>query len=220
MLTKRMCRLVVLSIGCAAAPSFAAENIVSREREALRRSNAALNEARQQMATLQNQNLATQREKGAALAEAAAAQQLADATAAQSRRQQQELTQLRNELQAQQQRSVLASKEHNEQMAELKQSASQRTEQIEALRRELTQRRQAVASVTQLLERATQALTEAEEKNRQMHLLARQALALYRNKSSADVAAQQELLLGLAQIRIDNTAEELRTQLDAQRLPR
>jgi gas vesicle protein len=211
---------VGLCIGCASAPLLAAENTASREREALRRSNAALNEARQQIATLQNQNLASQREKDAAVGEAAEAEQRASAATARERRQQQELLQLRNELQSQQQRAAQALKDHSGQAAQSEQSAKEQARQLDTLRRELAQRTQAVAAVTQLLERATQALADAEEKNRQMHLLARQALALYRGKSSDDAAAQQELFLGLAQIRIDNVAEELRTQLDAQRLPR
>jgi hypothetical protein len=77
-----------------------------------------------------------------------------------------------------------------------------------------------VSSVTQLLQRSTEALADAEAKNRQLHTLAVQAVERYRSKTPAETAMQGDPLFGLTQVRIENVADELRAQMDAQKIVR
>jgi hypothetical protein len=45
------------------------------------------------------------------------------------------------------------------------------------------------------------------------------AVEAYRSKGFGDVAAQREPVFGLRAVELENVAETLRTQIDAQRLP-
>ena len=210
-------RLLALAVTAACVLPAAAQDNNSREREALRRAQAALNDTRRELAAAQAERSGLQREKEAAAAQAQAAQQARDGLQAQLRGLQQQLAALRAEqqVQAERQRS-----EREADTAAAAQRQRQAATQQAELQAQLDESRRANASVTQLLERATRALAEAEDKNRQLHALALQAVERYRAKTPAEAALQGDPLLGLTQVRIENEAEALRAQADALRLPR
>ncbi|MCR5867680.1 hypothetical protein [Aquincola sp. J276] len=179
----------------------------SREREALRRAQAALNDTRRELAALQAERAQLLRDREAAAAQAAAAEQARQALLAQHGRLQQQLAALRS---AQEAQAAADAQRHAQATAD---AAAQAT----ALQQRLAEQQRSNAAVTALLERATQALAASEDRNRQLHALALQAVERYRSKTPTEAALQGDPLLGLTQIRIDNVAEELRTQADALR---
>ncbi|MEF7614167.1 putative porin [Aquincola sp. MAHUQ-54] len=71
----------------------------------------------------------------------------------------------------------------------------------------------------QCVEKA-QLAADGEAKNRQLHTLAVQAVERYRSKTPMETALQGDPLFGLTQVRIENVADELRAQMDAQKIVR
>lgn len=209
-------RLLALVLAAACVLPAQAQEGNSRDREALRRAQAALNDTRRELAALQAERSALQRDKEAAAAQAQAAQQGRDGLQAQLRSLQQQLDRLREAQQAEHQRQQAEQEAAATQAAERQRQASG---QLADLQAQLADTRRANASVSALLERATRALAEAQDKNRQLHALALQAVERYRAKSPTEAALQGDPLLGLTQVRIENVAEDLRTQADALRLP-
>ncbi|MFY9514605.1 MAG: hypothetical protein WAQ05_26860, partial [Rubrivivax sp.] len=69
------------------------------------------------------------------------------------------------------------------------------------------------------LERRSQALADAQRRVRELHQLGQEAVQRYLDKGAADQALQRDPVFGLAGVRIENVAEDLRMRLDAQRLP-
>lgn len=190
----------------------------SREREALRRAQAALNDTRRELAALQPERAQLLRDREAAAAQAAAAEQARQALQAQHGRLQQQLAALRTDQQVQLQ--ALRSAQEAQAAADAQrhaQATADAAAQATALQQRLAEQQRSNAAVTALLERATQALAASEDRNRQLHALALQAVERYRSKTPTEAALQGDPLLGLTQIRIDNVAEELRTQADALR---
>lgn len=212
---RRLC--AALALACL-LPAAAQDN-TSREREALRRAQAALNDTRRELAALQAERAQLLRDKEAAAQQAATAEQARQALQAQHGRLQQQLAAQRTELQAQ--LAGLRSAQEAEAAAAAqrdRQAATQAATQAAALQQQLAEQKRTAASVTALLERATAALAEAEDRNRQLHALALQAVERYRSKTPTEASLQGDPLLGLTQVRIENEAEALRSQADALRL--
>ncbi|WP_349740915.1 hypothetical protein [Roseateles cavernae] len=201
-----------LLLGLLAAPSWAQE-AGTREREALRRAQSALRDAQRQQATLQAEKATLERERAqlAAAAETAASRQRGSAGRLEAR--EQELDTLRSELAALRQRLQQA-----EQSAQAREQGLQ--QELLAQRHLVAERGQTVQALSQLLERSTSALVDSEAKNRQLHAIGEDLVQRYLSRSPTDVTSLSEPLLGLAAIRFENVAEELRAQLAQHRVLR
>jgi septal ring factor EnvC (AmiA/AmiB activator) len=90
--------------------------------------------------------------------------------------------------------------------------------QVNELNRRLADNTQTLGNVTGLLGHSTQALATAEQKNRQLYAIGRDVIERYRNKGFGQVLAQQEPVFGLREVTLENEAEALRDQIEAQRL--
>ncbi len=203
---------VALAAAPAAVLAQAQDAKVSREREALRRSQAALRQAQEQQTALARDKAALEAEKkdrDDALQRAGA--QLAGVRGEAGRLQQRiaelglELEQLR-----------AASTREREAAARNGEALATR---LAALDRLLAERTQAVAAIRELLVRSTTALAAAEEANRKMYGFGREMIEAYRQATPAEQFLQSEPVVGFAAVRRENAAEELRSKLDATRLP-
>jgi chromosome segregation ATPase len=92
-------------------------------------------------------------------------------------------------------------------------------QQLTLSQRELEARAQSINRLTALVGASAQALSNAETKNRQLYAAGMKAVDAYRSKGFGDVAAQREPVFGLRAVDLENAAEGLRSQLDAERLP-
>lgn len=205
--------LVLLS----AAPAHAQEDKkAGREKEALRRTQQALRTAQERQSALEREKAALalklDTESRKAETEVAGAQRAARASRSSLASAQAEIARLKAELDALRTRSDGDRQTLTEQNNTLKRSL-QETQQL------LVERTQTATSLARLLDRSTQALANAEQKNRDLYASSRLLLDRYRNKSAGDALAQREPLLGFAEVTLENEAEALRTQLEAHRLP-
>lgn len=213
----RTLRCLAAALAMACLPASAQDNnaTASREREALRRAQAALNDTRRELAALQAERASLLRDKDAAAAEALRARQARDALQSELRAAQQQAAALRGEQQSAVDRLRTERQDDAARSAERDRQAAA---EAARLQQQLAERSRTVAAVTALLERATQALAEAETQNRQLHAMAVEAVERWRGKTPADAALQSDPLLGLTQVRIENVAEDLRSRADALRL--
>jgi hypothetical protein len=201
----------------AAAPAAAQDGkTASREREALRRSQAALQQAQQQRDALQAEKEAWQRTQQGQAALRKAEQDRLLAAQAEAGRLKAAQRLLQDESGRQRQALVDA-----EAQAESRRAALLQAHQAElaALRTERDERTQANRALTARLEASTSALDAAHERNRQLYGVAREAVERYRSKSVADQAMQGDPFFGLTAVRIESTAEDLLIRLDALRTP-
>lgn len=182
-----------------------------RDKEALRRAQQALRQSQAKLQAAQNEQAQLQAKHSALEAQAAEAEKELAGVQAQVR-----------SLRAELARSQAEGKRLGTELASLKASsqAEQTAQQgrIDDLSRRLTENQQTLANVTQLLGHSTQALTTAEEKNRQLYAIGRNVIDRYHNKGLGEVLAQQEPVFGLREVTLENEAETLRTQIEAQRL--
>jgi DNA repair exonuclease SbcCD ATPase subunit len=187
-----------------------------REKEALRRTQQALRTAQERQSALEREKAALalklDAESRKAETEVAGAQRAARASRSSLAGAQAEISRLKSELDALRARSDSDRQAVTEQNNTLKRSL-QETQHL------LVERTQTATSLARLLDRSTQALANAERKNRDLYASSRLLLDLYRNKSAGDALAQREPLLGFAEVALENEAEALRTQLEAHRLP-
>lgn len=215
-------RLLPLLLCLAAAlPATAQDSkTVSREREALRRAQAALQQAQQQRDALQTANSALQQaQQDQAGLQVRSQARLASVQA--------ELRQLRARLSGAQAEAAQQRQAHADALAQalaeadarLATAAQDQQRQLEALHSERDERSAANRALVARLEAATQALTEARERNRLLYAVAREAVDRYRGKTVVELALQDDPLLGLTAVRIESVAEDLMVRLDAQRAP-
>ncbi|MBB4846095.1 chromosome segregation ATPase [Paucibacter oligotrophus] len=185
----------------------------SREREQLRRVQQALQAEQAKVQGLEAEKTQLLQDK-ARLDEQG--QRLRQGSQAQLKRQQEqaqsELTRLREALAA-------ASAERAQIEAQAVEREQHWQTQALASRAALTELKLSNTSLAALLQGRTEALNGAEQRNSELHKLALQALDRWLNKSGAEVALQQEPLLGLGRVRMEESAEQLRLRIDAQRLP-
>ena len=220
--------LAGLLCACLALPSHSQDNkAVSREREALRRAQAALQQSQQQRDALLTEKAELQRKQQAQADQLKASQaSLATATAAQA-----ELRRLKTAQQAQQ-AERLQERQRVEQaqadalaQAQAQADNQQRTlvqnhqQQLAVLRAEHNATVQTNRALVARLEAATQALADARERNRKLHALGREAVDRYLGVTPLQRALQAEPVLGLGAVRMHSQAEDLLQALDAQRLP-
>lgn len=185
----------------------------SREREQLRRVQQALQAEQAKVQGLEAEKAQWLQDK-AKLDEQG--QRLRQNSQGQLKRQQEqaqaELTRLREALAA-------ASAERAQIEAQAAEREQQWQTQAQAARAAQTELKQSNSSLAALLQGKTEALSGAEQRNTELHKLALQALDRWLSKSGAEVALQQEPLLGLGRVRMEENAEQLRMRIDAQRLP-
>ena len=205
-------RLLSLMLGATLSLSCAAQDDAhAREREALRRTQAALRQAQEQQADLARKNgdLAGQRDKLDETAKRAQSQLAA--ARADAGRLNASLARAAQDLAATQARDEAARKELESRLAE-------QAQQLADARRVADERARSNAALVALLERATQSLASAEKANLAMHALGLQLIARIRGQQSDLPATAADPVLGFGQIRLENEAEALRDRLEAARL--
>lgn len=194
----------------------------AREREALRRSQAALKQAQEQQAVLAKEktDLTAQQQKLSdeakqAQSQLGGARSEAGRLRAEVNRLSAELTALKTQMEADKKLMLSAS----EAAKDAAQAAAQKSaQQLSESERSSVQQTRTVASMTALLERSTTALAAAEKANRDMHALSLQLIDQVRGKGALGALTLSDPVLGLGQVKLENSAEQLRDQLDALKL--
>lgn len=185
----------------------------SKEREALRRSQAALRAAQEQQSALQADKAKAETDAAAALRQAASARAQIAGTAARLKDREAELETLRTQLQAARQ-----AQQDSDAKATGREQALQ--QQLLTTRQESAARVQANQALAQLLERSTQALADAEAKNRQLYAIGQDLVRRWQGRSPLDTALLADPVLGLTAVRFEDQAEKLRAELETQRTTR
>ena len=201
-----------------ALPAIAQDDAgrAAREREALRRTQAALKQSQEQQAALAREKadlssqLTSQRDSLGASSRRAQSQLIASQSEA--ARMRAELAHVSAELAALRGQADVDAKAAQVQTQEL-------AKRVDDATRLAAERTRTAASLTALLERATQLLAAAEKSNREMHAYGLQLIDEVRGRASGDASTAVDPVLGLRQVRIENRAEELRDGLDALKLP-
>lgn len=216
--------LAALLCGLALSAPAAAQDskAVSREREALRRAQATLRETQQARDGLQTDKARLETEAGAQASRFKSQQaRLVVAQSAQA-----ELRTLRAAHQTStdelaQARAAAAAGEAALRKAEARSAAQQQDhqQQFATLRQERDERSSANRALVARLEAATQALLEAQARNRQLHAVGEEAINRLRGRTAVDELLLKDRVLGLATVRLDSQAEALLMRLDAQRQP-
>jgi hypothetical protein len=118
-----------------------------------------------------------------------------------------------------------------QQAAALKSQADLRTEEAAAgqrrqqeLQRELAEQRRGREEMVRLnqnlvalLEQRTAEVAELRKRNAALHALGHEAIERYLQKGTLEMAMQDDPLFGLSKVRTENTAEDMRMRIDAQR---
>jgi DNA repair exonuclease SbcCD ATPase subunit len=206
-------RFSALLLGATLSFSCAAQDDAhpSREREALRRTQAALRQAQEGQAALakEKDDLARQRDK---LDEVAArTQTLLAASRSDSGRLNASLVHAQEELAAAQARDDAARKDLETRLAG-------QAQRLAEMQRIADERARSNAVLVALLERATQSLTAAEKANLRMHALGLEMIERLRGREADGGVGAGDPVLGFGQVRLENEAEALRDKLDAAKL--
>ena len=198
-------------IALSSLPAHADDAKVSKEREALRRAQSALRTATEQQQSLQADKAQLQQEKDKLEKSLSAARGQEQGNTARLKAATQRVEALEAELQAskQAQQTLLASSQTHEQ--ELQQ-------QLLATRRESAEHLQSARALTALLEHSTQALADAEAKNHKLYAVGQELIQRYLGRSTVDVATLGDPFLGLSAVKLEDQAEQMRSQLEAQRI--
>lgn len=211
--SKHSLRFAPLLLGIALSFSCAAQDDAhaSREREALRRTQAALRQAQETQAALakEKDDLSSQRDK---LDESAkrTQSQLA-ASRSDAGRLNASLAHAQEELTATQARDETARKDLEARLVE-------QAQRLAETQRIADERARSNAALVALLEQATQSLTAAEKANLQMHALGLKMIERLRGREAGTDGDAADPVLGFGQIRLENDAEALRDKLDAAKL--
>jgi chromosome segregation ATPase len=202
-----------------ASAAHAEDKAASKDRELLRRAQAALRAEQEQRGSLEREkgSLAQEKQKlqddvkrqGSQLS---AAQGQAKAARVQLEQARAEADQLKAQLETQQSANT-------QEQAALRQQVEQLRRQLAQTQQVLGERTQANQTLVSLLERSTQALSDAETKNRELYAAGLKAVQAYRQKGVVSALAQREPVFGFGSVQVENVAEDLRTQIDAQRVP-
>ena len=187
---------------------------VSREREALRRSQAALRQAQEQQAALAKEKADLQAE-GTRREDALqrVGSQLGSARS-EAARMQGRAAQLALQIDADKAAAARELKSAQDAAARQSEAAAER---IGGVERQLNERTQTVAGLSALLERSTQALAASEEANRKMYAFGRDLIEQYRRGVPPDALLASDAVLGLASVRREEQAELLRSRFEALR---
>lgn len=196
---------------CAVLPAQAQDAKVSKEREALRRTQSALKAAQEQQSGLVADKAKLEQEKLLAEQDAGKARAQVSGQVVRLKALEQQTQKLQADLQA-----AEAAKSALEAAAGTREKELQ--QQLLAARRESAERQQAVQVTARLLERSTLALQEAEAKNRKLHSVGEEAIKRYLSRTPSEITGIGDPLFGFNDIRLENVAEELRMQMEAQRV--
>ncbi len=207
--------VAALLLASAAGPVGAQDDKrASREREALRRSQQALQKAQEAQSTLQREKAALTAERDKLDIEAKRSGAALEGAQGQARSLRAELSRVQAEVKAAQTQLARLQEEGRQALVAQQSRAESLEKSLAEARRQLAERATTVASVTALLTRSTEALAEAERKNRELYALGRRLIDEYRS----EVGSAREPFLQLQQVKAENRAEELRSQMEAQRL--
>ncbi|MFN5049057.1 hypothetical protein [Roseateles sp.] len=204
--------LLLLSLLASISQAQGSGKPEDRERAQLRRVQAALQAAQTQLQGLEAEKAQWQRERDAQAQQLQKAQGSSQQQRGQLSAQQQQLEQLRREL-------AEAGERLNRAQAEAGEREQLMQQQLAQLRREQAELRQSNGALAALLERRTQALNQAETRNKALHGLGMEAVDRWLAKSPAELNLQREPLLGWGAVRAQDSAEALRARLDALRQP-
>lgn len=200
--------LLLAQLGLAAAQQAPA----SREREALRRAQAALRDTTAERDALRSEKAALAAQQAQAAQDLAAARASAAALRPQLTQAAQEAEALRAELARLQQA-------HAQALAEAQRSSAEREatlqQQLASTRRERDERTAANQALVALLSARTAALQDAQRRNAALHTLSRELIERWRGKTPAEALAHTETLIGIAGVRAEDQAEEWRARADA-----
>ncbi|MFG6489820.1 hypothetical protein ACG04R_24300 [Roseateles sp. BYS78W] len=208
-----MKRIAIALLAAASLTAHAEDAKPSREREALRRAQAALRAAQEQQSSLQADKAKVEAEAASAKKDASAARAQIAGSAARLKASEAEVQALRVQLQADRE----ARQQDDAKALEREQALQQ---QIVAARQEAAARQQANQALTRLLERSTQALADAEGKNRKLYAIGQDLVKRWQGRAPLDTALLQDPVLGLTAVRFEDQAEKLRAELEAQRVMR
>ena len=187
----------------------------AREREALRRTQAALKQSQEQQATLAREKIELSSQLASQRDSLGASSRRAESQLAVSRS---EVAKARAEL-ARVSAELAALRGQAESDAKTAQARTEESsKRLDDATRLVAERTRTVASLTALLERATQLLAAAEKSNREMHAFGLQLIDRVRGQADTEGSVPVDPILGLRQVRIENRAEELRDRLDALKL--
>ncbi|MFZ5551295.1 MAG: hypothetical protein ACOZJX_21545 [Pseudomonadota bacterium] len=206
--------LVTMMLVLAAQGPYAADANDKRlalAKEAARRAQAALQQAQQERDTLRQQQAGTAAENEAMARQLTQARAEARQEQARQARQQQALTQAEAELERL--RAELAAERGQREKTET--SAAEAVSRAQA---ELLAQRQVTASLSALLAKSVQALSRAEEANRQLHGLGLQAVEAYTRRTPEAMRTRSEPFLQIGAVRLEEEAETLRKAMDLQRV--
>lgn len=206
--------LFAVLLAALAAQAHAQDTRTQRDREALRRAHAMVQQARGELDTLRAEKEVLLKEKETALGLAREAQTKLDAA-------QRDSAALRAESARMQSRLTADLKQQTQTRSEEAAAARQQQQELQGqladLRREHEHLVRLNANLVSLLERRTAELADLRQRNAALHGLAIEAVERYRHKSLTDMAHQDDPLFGLSRVRTENTAEDLRMRIDAQR---
>lgn len=184
----------------------------SREREALRRAQAALRDTTAERDALRSEKAALAAKQAQAAQDLAAARASASALRPQLTQAAQEAEALRAELARLQQA-------HAQALAEAQRSSAEREatlqQQLAGTRRERDERTAANQALVGLLAARTAALQDAQQRNAALHTLSRELIERWRGKTPAEALAHTETLIGIAGVRAEDQAEQWRARADA-----
>jgi hypothetical protein len=184
----------------------------SREREMLKRAQAAMQQAA-------GERDALQAEKATLLQERDGLKQQSERTAAELRGTRQEATSRKAEVD----RLQAALAEAQRGGAAQKQAGDERESslrgQVAGLQRELAERLAANRQLASLLEQQTVALKASEERNRNLHAMGHELIGLWLSKTALDRNLQDEPFFGLRQVAMQDRGEALRARVDALQTP-
>ena len=194
----------------------------SREREALRRAQAALQQAQQQRSALQAEQAGWQQqqaEQGVQAQQQQARLAMAQAEVRRLKAQAVLATALQAQLAAGQAALTGLKAQAADQQAQARAQLDEARQQAAQLRLALDERTAANRALVLQLTTATEALAAASERNRQLHAIGSEAADRLRGLSPRERAWRDDPLLGLTGVRLSGEAEDLLLRLDAQRQP-
>ncbi|MES1163226.1 MAG: hypothetical protein ABUL50_09210 [Rhizobacter sp.] len=207
--------LFTLSLVLAAPLALAQDDggRAGREREALRRAQAALRQAQEQQSALAREKgeVSAQRDKLGEVAKRTETQ--LSASRSEAARAIAQVAALTTDLRSARDQAEAQRKEAEARITEL-------SKQLSEANRLAEERARANGGLTALLEHATRSLTAAEKANREMHAFGLQMIERLRGRGAAEDLAQNDPVLGFGKIRLENEAEALRDRLDAARMTR
>jgi hypothetical protein len=208
--------LTLALLAVAAGPALAQDpSKVSKEREALRRAQASLQQTQAERDALVGEKASWSTDRETLQSQLAQGQARHRGLQARNVQALAEATRLQAELVVA--RTAVASAATAAEAGRGREAALQ--QDLLAARTESAGRAQTVAALRGLLERSVAALAAAETANTQLLVAGLDAVARLRSKTPEDLAALNEPMLGLRAVQIDNEAEALRSQIDRYRLP-